>query len=69
LKFDFIGTISLKIEILNCQSVHIPRFRSYTNVEWVIYENAEFGNTIYLMNDEIDEGLINLSRRVDFLKI
>lgn len=56
------------VGVVSCHPGLLPRFRGCTCVEWALYLDEPVGNTVYFMNEGIDEGPIILREELFFSK-
>jgi folate-dependent phosphoribosylglycinamide formyltransferase PurN len=56
------------IGVVSCHPGLLPHFRGCTCVEWAIFLDEQVGNTIYFMDEGIDEGPIILQEPLEFHK-
>jgi methionyl-tRNA formyltransferase len=54
--------------VLSCHPGLLPGFRGCTCVEWAVYLDEQVGNTVFFMNEAIDEGPIVLQEALTFGK-
>ena len=60
---------SVDIGILNCHPGLLPKYRGCTCVEWAIYNDDQIGNTVHLMTERVDDGVILKQELLNFSKL
>jgi folate-dependent phosphoribosylglycinamide formyltransferase PurN len=50
--------------VINCHPGILPRYRGCSCVEWAVFNDDPVGNTVHVMNAEIDQGPIVRTERV-----
>ena len=55
-----------KYGVVNCHPSLLPNYRGACAIEWALYNGEKLGNTVHIMGEELDSGLILQSEEVSW---